>query len=98
SRLSHLKEFPIHKIKIDQSFIKDIPNSKKDSGIVKAIVDMANHLELSTVAEGVETKEQFEFLKEIGCKEIQGYLIGKPLKASEVLSFVSHFHSQLVGK
>lgn len=97
SSLSHLKEFPIHKLKIDQSFIRGVPHDKKDKGIVKAIVDMANNLELTTVAEGVENLEQLKFLEDVGCNEIQGYFISKPLKSSEVLLFVDQFHSQVAG-
>lgn len=97
SSLNHLKEFPIQKLKIDQSFIKGIPNDKKNSGIVKAIVDMATNLELTTIAEGVENIEQLKFLEDVGCKEIQGYFISKPIKSSEVISFVDQYHSQLVG-
>ncbi len=84
SSLSYLKVFPIHKVKIDKSFIREIPESKKDTAILKAIVELAKSLELKTIAEGVETKAQLEYLDEIHCDEVQGYLISKPLRKENI--------------
>jgi diguanylate cyclase (GGDEF)-like protein/PAS domain S-box-containing protein len=81
SSLSYLKKFNIYKLKIDQSFIRDINIDKEDKAIVSAIISMAQRLGLQTIAEGVETIEQLEYLQEEGCDEIQGYFYSKPLPA-----------------
>jgi len=88
SSLSYLKRFPLDELKIDRSFITEIPFKKYDCTIVQAIVAMAHGLELSVVAEGVEKAEQLAFLKEIGCDVIQGYYFSKPLTADKFEQFV----------
>ncbi len=84
SSLSYLKKLPINKLKIDRSFIKDIPDDIDDIEITKTIIAMANNLHLEVIAEGVETIEQRDFLLENGCDEIQGYLYHKPSTADEI--------------
>ncbi|MDD5156898.1 EAL domain-containing protein [Sulfurimonas sp.] len=79
SSLSYLKKFKIYKLKIDQSFVRDISTDEEDKAIVSAIIQMAHSLGLETIAEGVETIEQLEYLREQGCNEIQGYFYSKPL-------------------
>jgi len=79
SSLSHLKKFKVYKLKIDQSFVRDISTDDEDKAIVSAIINMARSLGLSTIAEGVETVEQLEFLREQLCDEVQGYHISKPV-------------------
>ncbi len=79
SNLRQLKRLPIDTIKIDKSFIKDILIDKEDAEIAAAIINLAHSLDLRVVAEGVETAEVAAFLKEKGCDEIQGYLLGKPM-------------------
>lgn len=79
SSLSYLKRFPIDKLKIDKSFIKDIGINKEDSEIVKIIISLAHKLNIATIAEGVETEEHLNFLRGENCDEIQGYLLGKPM-------------------
>jgi diguanylate cyclase (GGDEF)-like protein/PAS domain S-box-containing protein len=83
SSLSYLKQFPIDTLKVDRSFITDITTNKQDESITRAIIALAKSLELETVAEGVETREQLEMLREMGCDLIQGFLFGKPLSAEE---------------
>ncbi len=79
--LSQLKRLPIHKLKIDRSFVMDIPHDNDDAAIITAIVGMAEALGLSVVAEGVETPDQQAFLCALGCRRGQGYLFGRPAAA-----------------
>lgn len=88
SSLSYLKRFPIDTIKIDRSFVKDLHVDADDAAICAAILAMASQLGLKVVAEGVETREQLEFLRSHGCHHIQGYLFGKPQPASDFLAFL----------
>jgi diguanylate cyclase (GGDEF)-like protein len=83
SSLSYLKSLPIDTLKIDHSFVRDIPFHADDMAIVKSIISMANALNLHVIAEGVETEEQMLFLHENGCYEGQGYLFHKPIPAEE---------------
>jgi EAL domain-containing protein (putative c-di-GMP-specific phosphodiesterase class I) len=85
SSLAYLKRFPISVLKIDRAFIRDLPGSQKDGAICNAVLDLAKHLDLSVVAEGVETEEQLAHLQERGCRYIQGYLTGKPMAANVVM-------------
>ena len=81
SSLSYLKRFPVDIVKIDRSFVNDCPDDRNDAHLVEAIINMAHSLELRVTAEGVETEAQFEFLRELGCDYLQGYLAGRPLPA-----------------
>ena len=79
SSLAYLKRLPLNTLKIDRSFIQDIPTSSQDMEIVQAIIVMAHTLHLQVVTEGVETTQQFEFLNQYGCDFIQGYLLNRPV-------------------
>ena len=83
SSLAHLKRFPIDVLKIDQSFIRDIPHSADDMAISHAVIAMGQSMGLEVLAEGVETTAQLEFLRQHGCNFYQGYLCSKPLPAAE---------------
>ncbi len=88
SSLSHLKRFPLDSVKIDRSFIQDLPGDADDAAITRAIIAMAHSLRLKVIAEGVETEEQLRFLREHGCDELQGYLFSKPLPEEEFVRLV----------
>lgn len=79
SSLNYLKRFPIQKLKVDQSFVRDVILNQEDASIVSAVIAMAHSLQMKVVAEGVETKEQLDFLRERGCDFIQGYYFSKPV-------------------
>ncbi|MCG8564662.1 MAG: EAL domain-containing protein [Desulfobacterales bacterium] len=89
SSLGYLNKFPIQELKIDRSFIKDLPLKADDSAISRATLKMAHSLDLQVVAEGVENLEQLNFLKENGCRYIQGYLFYKPMPLSELKSVMA---------
>ena len=82
SSLNYLKQFPIDVLKIDRTFVDGLPSGEQDAQIARAIIAMAHSLNLSVIAEGVETHEQLEFLREHGCDEVQGYLFGRPMPAA----------------
>ncbi|MES2017531.1 MAG: bifunctional diguanylate cyclase/phosphodiesterase [Pseudomonadota bacterium] len=86
SSLAYLKRFPISVLKVDRAFIKDLPESQKDAAICNAVFDLARHMELSVVAEGVETEEQFRFLEQRGCQYVQGFLTGRPMSANVAMT------------
>ena len=87
SSLGYLKKFKVYKVKIDQSFVRDICTDSEDKAIVSAIIHMAQSLGLQTIAEGVESAGQLDFLREEGCHEVQGYYYSKPLPADEFERF-----------
>jgi EAL domain-containing protein (putative c-di-GMP-specific phosphodiesterase class I) len=88
SSLSYLKRLPINKLKIDQSFVRDIPNDEEDVAIVKAIIALAKSLNLDLLGEGVETDAQKEFLLANGCKNIQGYYYARPMPSEEMKMYI----------
>jgi EAL domain-containing protein (putative c-di-GMP-specific phosphodiesterase class I) len=88
SSLSYLKKFKVYKLKIDQSFVRDLDVDADDSAIVTAIIQMARSMGFLTIAEGVETANQLAFLRAQGCNEVQGYHVSKPLPAEQLEAFV----------
>jgi diguanylate cyclase (GGDEF)-like protein/PAS domain S-box-containing protein len=88
SSLSYLKRFPIDSLKIDRSFVKDLPDNVDDAAITRAIIAMAQSLRLKTVAEGVDTEAQLAFLEQYGCDEIQGYYFSPALDEDALLEFL----------
>ncbi len=90
SSLATLKQFPLHTLKIDREFIKDLSTNSKDAAVIQAIVALGHSLNLAVVAEGVETLEQWNLLQSINCDAIQGYFFSEPISPEMVLQFVSN--------
>ncbi len=88
SSLSYLKKFPVGKLKIDKSFVNDVPHDLGATAIVKAVIKLGHSFGLKVIAEGVETEEQLEFLAKLGCDEVQGYYYSKPLPADELTKWL----------
>jgi EAL domain-containing protein (putative c-di-GMP-specific phosphodiesterase class I) len=82
--LTYLKELPVEKLKIDQSFVRDIATNPDDQLIVRATIELAHTLDLEVVAEGVETLAICELLTELNCDHVQGYYVSRPLEAEQV--------------
>ena len=88
SSLAYLKRFPIDVLKVDRSFVKDIPEDKTDMAITSAVIAMAHKLSMRVVAEGIETQEQMDFLRENNCDDGQGYLLSRPLTLPQLHHFL----------
>jgi EAL domain-containing protein (putative c-di-GMP-specific phosphodiesterase class I) len=95
SSLSHLKKFKVYKLKIDQSFVRDISTDEEDKAIVMAIINMARSFGLKTIAEGVETAGQLAFLQTQNCDEVQGYYFSRPLTVEAFEAFLRKQPSSL---
>ncbi len=97
SSLAYLKRFAVDKLKIDQSFVRDLVTDPDDAAIVRAIIQMAHSLKLKTIAEGVETEELCNLLQLFRCDEIQGYWLARPMPAAELEDFVRDFGGRATG-
>ena len=84
SSLAALKSFPIARLKIDQSFVRDLPDNENDKAIATAVISLGHKLNLKVIAEGVETEEQQTFLRENGCDEMQGHFFSRAVSAEEI--------------
>src|SRR5882672_8470053 len=88
SSLGYLKLFPINNLKVDRSFVRDLPHSKDDVAITRAVIAMAHSLDMNVIAEGVEQREQLDVLRKEGCDEFQGYLCRPPLTEEDLIRFI----------
>lgn len=98
SSLSYLKRFPVDTLKIDQSFMKEIPKETRDAAIVTTISEMAHNLDMQVLAEGVENKEQLAFLRTQGCDVVQGYLFSKPVSAEKIARMLARISERETKK
>ena len=89
SSLNYLRDFPVHVLKVDQSFVREITINPEDSAIVKTIIDLAHRLHLTVIAEGVESEEQLKALARMNCELVQGYYFSKPRNSEEFINYVT---------
>jgi diguanylate cyclase (GGDEF)-like protein len=94
SSLSYLRSFPFSKIKIDQSFVRDVTTNKESMSIVRAVIGLGDSLDILTIAEGVETQEQLDKLRAEGCTEVQGYFFSRPVPAHEIPAQIERIQQQ----
>jgi diguanylate cyclase (GGDEF)-like protein len=94
SGLSYLREYPIDTLKIDKSFVRSLVEDAGTQAIVQAILTLASRLDVTVIAEGVETEEQLQWLSTAGCSQVQGYLLGKPMPAQQVAPFLDRLQAQ----
>jgi EAL domain-containing protein (putative c-di-GMP-specific phosphodiesterase class I) len=88
SSLAALKSFPISRLKIDKSFVRDLASNEDDQAIARAIISLSHQLHMRVIAEGVETEQQRSFLQQNGCDEVQGYLYGRPVTQQEIAALL----------
>jgi EAL domain-containing protein (putative c-di-GMP-specific phosphodiesterase class I) len=96
SSLSYLQAFPFDKIKIDRDFVVNLGRNPQSAAIVRAVIGLGHGLEMSMVAEGVETEQQLSFLADEGCDAVQGYLIGRPLPIAQYAGLVGRSGSNVM--
>ena len=91
SSLSYIKRFSIDTLKIDRSFVQSLPDNEEDAAICAAVIALGRSMRMCVVAEGVETPEQAQMLRDLGCDEMQGYWLGRPMPGAEFASwYVNH--------
>jgi EAL domain-containing protein (putative c-di-GMP-specific phosphodiesterase class I) len=90
SSLSYLHRLPLDQLKIDQAFVRDLLTQPKDLAIARTIIELGRSLNMSVMAEGVETREQHQVLESMGCRHFQGYLFGKPMPLDALLAHAGH--------
>jgi EAL domain-containing protein (putative c-di-GMP-specific phosphodiesterase class I) len=89
SSLGYLKRFPIDQLKVDRTFVRDLPHNSDDVAITRAVIAMAHSLKMSVVAEGVEHQEQYDLLRDEGCDEFQGYFCRPPMEEADLMRFLT---------
>ena len=89
SSLTYLRDFPVHVLKVDQSFVREITINPEDSAIVETIIDLAHRLHLTVIAEGVENEEQLKVLSLMNCEQVQGYYFGEPMQVKDFVAYVN---------
>ena len=94
--LSYLRSFPFDTIKIDRSFVRDLPQRADCAAIIEAVASLARKLDMRSVAEGIETSEQLAAVTSSGCDEVQGYLFNRPVTASEISKILTSKLGRLV--
>jgi EAL domain-containing protein (putative c-di-GMP-specific phosphodiesterase class I) len=97
SSLAYLHRFPVHSLKVDQSFVRDIKSDRDDAAIVSTVISLARQLNLKALAEGVETEAQLAFLRVRGCDSFQGYLFCRPQPAADIEALLRHHRLQFAG-
>lgn len=95
--MGFLKDFPIDKLKIDQSFIKGLKHREVNAAIVNTVITMAKNLNLLVVAEGLETEEELQVLRDCGCRFVQGYYFSKPVQAESVAEMLLNTRNKRTG-
>ena len=98
SSLAYLKKLPVDTLKIDREFIRDVPGDEDDVSIVKSIIALAKSMKIDVLAEGVETRQQLDFLKSEGCSFIQGHYLSEPKPASEIPGLIGYPADETKGQ
>ena len=93
SSLSYLRSFPFDKIKIDQSFVRDLTDRPDSIAIIRAVAGLGHSFGMTTTAEGVETQEQLDQMRSEGCNEVQGYFFSRPVPASQIADLLAGFEA-----
>jgi EAL domain-containing protein (putative c-di-GMP-specific phosphodiesterase class I) len=92
--IEKIQLFPFDRLKIDRSFVQDLPSDVDDAAIVSAVIGLAHNLKLKVIAEGVETEEQLAMLQALGCNEAQGYLFSKPMPSDSFATYLCNYRRQ----